>query len=151
MITLLRAFSTADSALGRQFAKQQRMHPTDAAAIVVILDAERDGATMTPARLAERIGLSANATSAALNRLEEAGHVVRTRDHRDRRLVSLHTTKQVHADAEAFFSPIASALETALTAYPVEQLESLTHLLSELIGVITTPRHEPQGPPPRTP
>lgn len=151
MIALLRSFSAADSALGRQFAKQQRMHPTDAAAIVVILDAERDGATMTPARLAERIGLSANATSAALNRLEEAGHVVRTRDHRDRRLVSLHTTKQVHADAEAFFSPIASALNTALTAYPIDQLESFTHLLNELVGVMVGPLHEPRDRTPRTP
>ncbi|MCS7483799.1 MarR family winged helix-turn-helix transcriptional regulator [Umezawaea endophytica] len=145
MIGLLRAFGAADSALGRQFAKQQRMHPTDAAAVVAILDAERGGGSITPARLAERIGLSANATSAVLNRLEEAGHVVRSREHRDRRLVSLHTTPRVHADAEVFFSSIGSALDAALTACPVEQTESLTRLLRELVDVMTAGLDESEG------
>ncbi|MEZ0492093.1 MarR family winged helix-turn-helix transcriptional regulator [Kineococcus sp. TBRC 1896] len=112
------------------------MHPTDAAAVVAILDTERGGGSITPARLAERIGLSANATSAALNRLEGAGHVVRTRDHQDRRLVSLHTTAKVHADAAAFFAPTASAVDTALTGRPPRQLESLTQLLTDLIDAL---------------
>lgn len=136
VIALLHAFGAADSALGRQFARQQQMHPTDAAAIVEILDAEQRSEFITPARLGERIGLTAGATSTLVNRLEGAGHVVRTRGHADRRLVGLHTTPQVHVDADAFFAPIGSALAAALAEYTPEEIDSFESILRRLTAVV---------------
>lgn len=67
-----------------------------------ILAAEGRGQPLTPARLAARIALTPGATSTLLNRLEDAGHVVRTREHTDRRIVILHSTRTVHETADAF-------------------------------------------------
>lgn len=64
--------------------------------MVEILAAEERGLPLTPARLAERIALTTGATSTLLNRLETSGHIVRTREHSDRRVVTLHVTPSSH-------------------------------------------------------
>lgn len=142
----LRAFAAADSERGRAFARSRSMHTSDAAAVVEILTAEAHGQVLTSARLAERIGLSAGATSNLLNRLEEAGHIVRTRDHPDRRMVGLRSTAQIHDDAETFFSPVAEALDTALSHYTAEQLDAFAEMLAALNAATTgTPQAPSRG------
>ncbi len=136
----LRAFAAADSESGREFARSRQMHASDAAAIVEILTAETHGWVLTPARLAERIGLTAGATSTLLNRLESAGHVVRTRDHPDRRIVGLHSTALIHDHAESFFAPIATAINAVLNSYTAEQLNMFTGMIAE-INAATSLRH----------
>ncbi len=129
----LRAFAAADSERGREFARSRSMHTSDAAAVVEILQAEARGQVLTPARLAERIGLSAGATSTLLNRLEAAGHVVRTHDHPDRRIVGLHSTPQIHADAATFFAPVAAALDATLSRYTPKQLDTFAEIIADLL------------------
>ncbi len=99
------AYSAGQSEFGREFARRMGMHLTDSIAAVEILRAEDRGQPLTPARLAERIGLTSGATSILLNRLEKAGHITRERGHADRRLVTLHSAQVVHADADNFFAP----------------------------------------------
>lgn len=132
VVDRLRAFASADSELGREFARSRSMHPSDAAAVVEILTAEAHGQVLTPARLAERIGLSAGATSTLLNRLESAGHIVRTHDHADRRIVGLQSTPQIHHDAETFFAPVAEALDATLSRYTAKQLDAFATMIAEL-------------------
>lgn len=136
VVDAVRAFAALDSDLGRRFARQHGMHPTDAAAIVEILNSERRGETLTPARLAERIGLTAGATSTLLRRLESAGHVVRSHDHADRRLVSLRSTASVHASAASFFAPTSAALDDALLPFSAADLETAAAVLTALIGAV---------------
>ena len=133
----LRAFAAADAELGREFARSRLMHASDAAAIVEILTAETHGQVLTPARLAKRIGLTAGATSTLLNRLESAGHVIRTRDHPDRRIVGLHSTALIHDDAESFFTPIAVAMNAALGRYTAEQLDTFAEMIAETSAATT--------------
>ena len=137
----LRAFAAADAELGREFARSRLMHASDAAAIVEILTAETHGQVLTPARLAKRIGLTAGATSTLLNRLESAGHVVRTRDHPDRRIVGLHSTALIHDDAESFFAPIAIAINAVLARYTAEQLDTFAEMIAK-INATTSLTHQ---------
>ena len=132
VVDALRAFASADAELGREFARSRSMHPSDAAAVVEILTAETHGRVLTPARLAERIGLTAGATSTLLNRLESAGHVVRSHDHVDRRIVSLRSTPQIHHDAQAFFAPVAAELDAVLSRYTAAQLEAFAQMVAHL-------------------
>lgn len=128
----VRALATVNNELGRIFARSRGMHTTDAAAVVEILTAEARGEPMTPARLAERISLTTGATSTLLNRLEKAGHVVRSREHRDRRLVTLHSTSGVHAASEEFFAPLAARLAEVLGDYSGAELEVLAEVTARL-------------------
>lgn len=137
IIDLLRAFAALDSELGRLFARNHRMHPTDASAIVEIIIAEQHGRTLTPARLAQRIGLTTGATSTLLGRLETAGHVVRTHDHTDRRIVTLHSTQAIHDAASQFFTPIAEELDGALSTFSMDELATAKNVTIALHAAIS--------------
>ena len=134
----LQAYAAAQSELGREFARHTRMHVTDSAAVVEILRAEGHGRPLTPARLAERVGLSSGATSILLNRLEGAGHVVRRRGHADRRLVTLHSTPTVHESAEDFFSPLRARLEQLMNRYTPEQLDLVEKVVTDFCETVDT-------------
>jgi MarR family transcriptional regulator, organic hydroperoxide resistance regulator len=128
----LRAFGSAQTELGRLFARSRHMHTTDAAAIVEILAAEDHSRPLTPARLAERVGLTTGATSTLLNRLEAAGHIRRSREHSDRRIVTLHSTPAIHAAADAFFAPLAGQLEAAANVYSADDLLLVNEVVNRL-------------------
>lgn len=128
-VEALAAYASAQSELGREFARRMSMHATDSAAVVEILRAEERGTPLTPARLSERIGLTSGATSILLNRLEGAGHITRRRGHSDRRLVSLHSTASVHEAADRFFAPVRASLDTVMDDQPPERLEAVALLL----------------------
>lgn len=139
VIEAVRAFAALDSDLGRRFARRHGMHPTDAAAIVEILNAEQRGETLTPARLAERIGLTTGATSTLLRRLEGAGHIVRSHDHEDRRMVSLRSTGSVHESAASFFAPTSRAMDEALLLFSSTDLETAIAVVAALTCATTAP------------
>lgn len=139
VIDAVRAFGARDSELGRLFARSHGMHPTDAAAVVEILTAEARGETLTPARLAARIGLTTGATSTLLRRLETAGHVVRSHDHDDRRVVSVRSTAAVHRTAAAFYAPRSDALDEALRGFSARELDIATAVLDALNRATTDP------------
>ncbi|WP_220037515.1 MULTISPECIES: MarR family winged helix-turn-helix transcriptional regulator [unclassified Curtobacterium] len=132
MLDALRSFARANSEFGRAFAARERMHHTDAAAIVEILQAEESGRPLTPARLAELVMLTTGATSTLLKRLESAGHVVRTREHDDGRIVTLRTTATVHAAAAEFHQPLAAQLNVVLGSRSDEELESVRSVVLEV-------------------
>ena len=134
----LSSLSFAQKEFGRLFARSQEMHTTDAAAIVEILIAEDRGRPLTPARLAERISLSPAATSTLLNRLEEAGDVVRTRGHKDRRIVTLHATKRIHDRADAFYAPLNEALHAAMGDRSPVELELVETIVDQLREVVSS-------------
>lgn len=89
---------------------------------MLIIEAEQRGRPLTPARLAERVGLSPGATSILLGRLEKAGHVERAREGSDRRVVTLRSTTTINAAADAFFEPLHQQLGQALGEFTTEQL-----------------------------
>ncbi|BCY09172.1 MarR family winged helix-turn-helix transcriptional regulator [Actinoplanes sp. L3-i22] len=134
----LRGLAAAQSELGRVFARSMRMHGTDAVAIVEIINAEGRGQPLTPARLAERIGLTTGATSILLNRLEQAGHVVRTREHSDRRIVTLRSTPGIHAAATEFYEPLSRLLGATLGDYSPAELARTESIVSRIRSTMHT-------------
>lgn len=139
LLRALTAYSATRTELGRAFARSQRMHPTDAAAVVEILTAENRGEPLTPARLASLVGLTTGATSTLLNRLEAAGHVVRSREHRDRRVVTLRSTAAIHAAAVARYRPVAEAVAAVLADCGEQDLDRFALLVEQLTSVTRSP------------
>lgn len=97
----LSQFATVQFEVGRAFARAHGLHPTDAAAVLEIIAAEERGQPLTPARLAERVGLTSGATSILVGRLVDAGHISRSKEASDKRLVALRATDAVHRSADA--------------------------------------------------
>ncbi|UNZ20477.1 MarR family transcriptional regulator [Streptomyces sp. 891-h] len=141
----LRTFGANYTEFTRRFAAWLGLHSTDAAALAEILYAEDKGVPLSPARLSERICLSSGATTALLNRLEKAGHVVRKREHTDRRIVTLRSSPEVRPQAMKFFGPYAERLEAEISRYTSAQLrqfqEFVTHLSDTMDSLLAHEYH----------
>jgi DNA-binding MarR family transcriptional regulator len=82
------------SKLGQVFAKSA-MHEADfSKQQIVLLRTLYAKKRTTVSELAEELNLSVSATTIALNRLVKSGHVIRTRDETDRRIVWVEISGQ---------------------------------------------------------
>lgn len=142
----LMAYGASFTELGRRFATQLGVHSTDAFALLEIASAAEKGAPLSPALLSRRISLSSGAMTALLNRLERAGYITRTREHTDRRIVTLHSSPQVKELADEFFGPINERQDAVLSQYPSELLQQFETVLSQLCSTMDTRLAQPGKP-----
>ncbi|WP_344530921.1 MarR family winged helix-turn-helix transcriptional regulator [Streptomyces albiaxialis] len=145
----LRAFGANYTEFTRRFAVWLGLHATDAAALAEILYAEDKGTPLSPARLAERVSLSSGATTALLNRLEKAGHVVRTREQADRRVVTLRSSPEIRPRAVEFFGPYSARLTEVVARHDPERLREFEGFLDELrdaMGALLADEYGEGGP-----
>ena len=140
----LRAHGMAFAELGRHFGARMGLHTTDAQALVEILSAEDRGAPLTQAGLSQRVGLTPGATSSLLNRLEEAGHVTRTRDSADRRVVTLRATAGVEGMLDRFFDPLVDQADAMMKNYSPQALAEVERFLTDFVALMD--RHIAQDP-----
>lgn len=138
IVNELRQFGANYAELSRRFATWLDLHSTDAIALVEIFYAEDIGSPLSPARLSERISLSSGATSALLNRLERAGHIFRTREAADRRIVTLHSGPKVHEYTAEFFGPLADHVDSMLRNYSTNQLDQYVTFLNRFNTTMRT-------------
>ncbi|MEV6656270.1 MarR family winged helix-turn-helix transcriptional regulator [Nocardia fluminea] len=140
----MRAYGASYRELARRFATWLGLHSTDAEALIEILTAEERGTTLSPARLSERISLSNSATTALLNRLEQAGHIVRSREHDDRRVITLRSTPRIHTLANDFFGPLGTKVEdTVMGKYSPEELRRFESFLADVHATMTAHLAQP--------
>jgi DNA-binding MarR family transcriptional regulator len=128
----LRNYGSIFNQFSRLFGSWLGLHSTDSEALMEIVYAEERSTPLSPARLASRIGLSSGATTSLLNRLEAAGHIIRSRESSDRRVVTLRSSPNVHSRAEEFFAPLAVQLDTAMARHSPELLNDFEALLIDL-------------------
>ncbi|MFJ6013435.1 MarR family winged helix-turn-helix transcriptional regulator [Streptomyces sp. NPDC092952] len=136
--------------LSRRFAAWLGLHSTDATAVLEIAAAEERGTPLSPARLSERISLSTGATTALLNRLEAAGHVTRSREHSDRRVITLRSGAHIQERADEFFGPLAHRLDAAMAHYPPDLLARFESFMTDLNSTLDAYLTERTAVPPRS-
>lgn len=141
----LRMFGSNYTEFTRRFATSLGVHSTDATALMEIFYAEDMGNPLSPARLSERIGLTSGATTALLNRLEEAGYVVRSREHTDRRIVTLHSGPNVRTSGYAFFQPLTDHMTAMCAEYSSEQLQAIEEFLNHVHTTMNKVLAEQEG------
>ncbi len=137
------AFGGRYTEFSRRFAAWLGLYSTDATALLEITAAEERGTPLSPARLSKRIQLSSGATTALLNRLEAAGHIVRTREHEDRRVVTLRSSTDIQARADTFFRSLAGRLDALMAEYPPELLQQVETLVTRMCSAMDDQLAEP--------
>ncbi|MEV8287178.1 MarR family transcriptional regulator [Streptomyces niveus] len=130
----LRAYGANYTEFTRRFANWLGLHSTDAAALTEILYAEDTGTPLSPARLSERVSLSSGATTILLNRLEKAGHIVRTRENTDRRVVTLRSSPEIRPRAVEFFGPYSARMTAEMSRFTPEELRRFEDFIGRLRG-----------------
>ena len=136
---------------GRAFAGDTGLGATDVRALIRLLDSERAGNPASPSVLARELGLTTASTTVLLDRLERAGHVVRTPRTDDRRRVDVTVTDSAKAVGWAFFGPLIAATGTVLAARTAGERDVVDRFLTDLtaaIGAVLTPATPGPGPGP---
>lgn len=122
LVELMHGYSLAAQQLGATFAQRHGLHPTDLQALIAVMLAEKNGDPLTPGRLGEALGLSSGASTAVIDRLEKAGHLRRTRESSDRRIVHLRYGEPGMAIAASFFRPMGTRSRAVIDQFsPAEQ------------------------------
>lgn len=93
-----------------EFARTSGLHGTDVRALIRLLDAERAGVEATPSWLAQQLGMTSQATTAVIHRLEAAGHVERLRSRTDGRSAHLQVSGTAVDLGWQFFGPLLDRL-----------------------------------------
>lgn len=140
VVELLQVYADEANRLGHTFAAEQGLHRTDAAALLAVLRAERDGDALTPGRLGAELSLSSGATTAAIDRLERLGHLHRHRDDPDRRRVTLHHGETGADVGRAWFGPLARRVDDVLADYAPAELDLVTRFLEQMIDTVAVHR-----------
>jgi DNA-binding MarR family transcriptional regulator len=132
LVHRLRAISV-DLELSRAaFARAHGLHDTDVRALIHLLDADRAGLPATPGWLGAQLGLTSPSTTALIDRLESAGHVVRRRSSADRRKVELRVSDQAVALGWAFFGPQLTGMIRAMRSFAPAELDTVDRFLREV-------------------
>ncbi|WP_380281988.1 MarR family winged helix-turn-helix transcriptional regulator [Kitasatospora purpeofusca] len=155
---LLQDLASEMNLLGHGFAAASGLHTTDVQALLAIMRAgptphgaqarggrvaEEPAASpgITPGRLGEELGLSSGAVTAVLDRLERAGHIRRTRDAADRRLVLVHYLPGAGRMAAEWFAPVARRTETVRAEFTPGELAAVARFLDRMTGELEDLRH----------
>ncbi|OUE25212.1 MarR family protein [Clavibacter michiganensis] len=129
----LRDHTTAFDESVRQLAAALGLPTTDTTALAEVIWAETAGRALSPARLSERLHLTSGATTALVNRLEGGGHLERSRESADRRVVTLRPTAASRARVTALLQGAQVEVDRALDGFTADQLRTA----AEVVRAIT--------------
>ena len=138
----MQSYSVEAQQVGHAFAQRHGLHPTDLQALIAVMHAEGRGEPLTPGRLGEAIGLSSGATTAAIDRLERAGHLRRSRESTDRRVVHLRYGEPGMALALEFFGPLGKRTDQVMAEFSDEDLALVHRFLRGMNAALSDHRTE---------
>ena len=130
------------------FARRHTMHRTDLDALGHLWEAEVAGSPLTPTRLSTSLHLSPAATSASLDRLQRAGHVVRRHDPTDRRRTFVTLSEEARTLSGQFFQPLAQRMREALADFSDEDVATIDRALAALTDATSALTQEIRPPAP---
>lgn len=129
----LRRYGTDARLIGRAFAELHQLQSADLRALVAIMSAEGNGAPLTAGQLREQLGLSSGGASLVIDRLEQAGHIRRSRDHpADNRVVHLRYTDQGKATGLAFFGSLGDRAHAILDGFTRDELQVIARFITAM-------------------
>ncbi|WP_309124375.1 MarR family transcriptional regulator [Arthrobacter sp.] len=132
LMALLQQFTVETDRYVDTISVRDALHRTDLNALGIMMGAARAGATVTPGMLRQALNLSSPATTALIDRLDEAGHVRRSRSSVDRRQVHLEMTEKALATGTRLFTPLAREVEQSLAEFTPEELALLSRMMRKV-------------------
>ncbi|MCU1538057.1 MAG: transcriptional regulator, MarR family [Humibacillus sp.] len=124
--TALRALGTASEDAAGALARRMAMHPTDLAAMSQIAYA---AVPLGPRELSSRLGISPAAMTDVVDRLEEAGHLLRRRDTQDRRRVQLVPTESARNEVREQLAELLDALDAITDDFSAAERDAILRYL----------------------
>jgi len=133
----LRSWAVAFTEMNQHLATWMDLPTTDAQALGQVLWAASDGDPLSPARLGQRIGMTSGSVTVLVNRLEAAGLLERSREHADRRRVTLRPTAAAQERARAFSETAVAEIAAALHETSAAELATSAAFLGRMVEAAT--------------
>ena len=111
-------------------ANRQKLHPTDVAALSLLMNAEAQGKALTTGELGAELRITSGATTFLVDRLERAGLVQRVRDQNDQRKIFLHFSDAGRTLADASYSPVLRMSNAVMDQFTAADLETVRRFLA---------------------
>lgn len=140
LVDALRLFTVESDVFVDVFARAHGLGRSDLNAIMWISTSARGGRPVTAGELAGRLGLGPPATTALVDRLENAGHVRRIRDPKDRRRVTIVMESPALQLATDYFVPLGRLMSAAVADADDEDLRRAAALVRRLADAVTEAR-----------
>lgn len=144
----LRRYGAESTRVIDVFAKRHAMHPTDFQALVLILNAQRQGEPATPKLLRRELSLTSGAVTGTVDRLVATGHVTRVPDPHDRRQTRLHWAGPAQGLATEFFRPLGVRMETIVGRFDDGQLAVIEEFMAATADALAAHRARLEQPAP---
>ncbi|TQS45912.1 MarR family winged helix-turn-helix transcriptional regulator [Cryptosporangium phraense] len=133
----LRDWAVSFAELNQHLAAWMNLPTSDANALGHIVWAAEDDEPLSPADLSRQLGMTSGATTVLLNRLEAAGHVRRSREHADRRRVTLRPEPAAREQAREFLAMAGAEIAEVFTTTSAEELRRVVAFVSRLTEAST--------------
>jgi DNA-binding MarR family transcriptional regulator len=127
----LRLLQQSFDAFDEAVAARLGLNRTDLRCLDVVLGS----GPLSAGGISTAVKLSPAATTTAIDRLERAGYVTRTRDDDNRRRVLVTATEAAHAVESEIFRPVGRAGARALSRYSEDQLAVILDFLQTALEV----------------
>lgn len=130
----VQSITAVSHSIGQVFAQQHDLHETDFRALTHVMLAEQQGSPLSPGDLARILGVSSAGVTYVIDRLVEAGHLVRERAADDRRKVVLTYALPGQRLAEEFFRPLGMRHSAALEQFSDAELDAAQRVLTAAVA-----------------
>lgn len=142
VLAALRTWRETEQEMSEASQRHMKLNATDMKALRFLMASRNAGAVVTPGLLAETLRISTASTTKLLDRLERAGHVLRSPHPTDRRALMITVTDATRADARESVGRIhARRFEAAARLNP-EEREIVIRFLTDLS---TAGEQQPSG------
>lgn len=136
LVLLLQRFTLASDRFVEATGASRGMHRTDLHALEILMREQRSGSTPTASELGNKLGLTAAATTALVDRLEKSGHATRDRSATDRRKVHVVATDSARVDGLAMFGPLAAGLTQVANEFSPEEQAVIAEFLTRATATV---------------
>lgn len=133
---LLRRLGSDLQEVSRDFGGRHEMNASDVRAIVLVLDAQRQGREIGPSGLAEGLGMTGAAMTALVDRLEKVGHLYRRPDPTDRRRVTLHVGTDAQRLGGEYFGGLQQRINAATEDFSQSDMDAVRRYLQATITAV---------------
>jgi DNA-binding MarR family transcriptional regulator len=134
VLEALQEWAVTFAELNQQMSSWLGLPTTDANALGQVLWAASSGDPLSPARLGQRIGMTSGSVTVLVDRLEAAGLLERSREHTDRRRVTLRPTPAAQERARAFLQVSSVEITAALQESSPDELAAATAFLRKMVA-----------------
>jgi len=134
----MRAITAQSDRIGRHFARQNQVSPSDFHALLHIMVAETAETPLTLTQLRKRMDVSQAAITYLVDRMIDAGHIRREPDPADRRKWLLRYGDNGMALAREFFSSLGTHLHLQMNELDDNDLFAAHRVFSAMIAAMSS-------------